>query len=264
MSFFLFIRFVRMRWKALMAYRSAFIIGAISQIGGYGANYFVIWLLLLKFETIDNWTWPEVALLYSINLFTYALGASLAFNLTYELEELIISGNMDKYLTKPLHPFWFLVANTFNPGYIAHILISGAFLIWALTQTSVQWTIIPILFMLIVIINGALLQASLFILFGSWAFLFTRSRFITMLYHELRGFISYPISIYGTFIQVLLTFVVPLAFINFYPGLWLLDKTDGMFPSWYGWFILIVGPMFFWFTIKLWLLGVNKYQGAGG
>jgi ABC-2 type transport system permease protein len=71
-------------------------------------------------------------------------------------------------------------------------------------------------------------------------------------------------SAYGTFVQVLLTAIIPLAFINFYPATVLLSKSGQVFPGWLGWFAPLIGPISFWIAYQAWMHGVNKYQSAGG
>jgi ABC-2 type transport system permease protein len=264
MSVRLFFHFIRLILRTRREYRGDFLLGMTGQIIGYAANYLVVWMLLQRFETINGWSWPEIAFLYSLNLFTYALGASFTFSSMTSLDQLVIDGSFDKYLVKPLHPFFYLTANLFNLGYIAHILISGSVLWWSMMQISIHWTFIKLLYLLLTIVSGTFLQAAVIVIIGSLVFFFTRVQFLFQLYFRLKDFIAYPISIYGVIIQLVLTWVVPLAFINFYPSLFLLEKNQMSINHWLGWMIPICGPVMFWIAYKLWEVGLNKYQGAGG
>ena len=79
-----------------------------------------------------------------------------------------------------------------------------------------------------------------------------------------RNFINYPISIYGKFIQVLLTFVIPFAFINFYPVKYFLDKKgDTLFHPILQYGTPIVGIVLFLLAYKFWTMGVNRYESTG-
>ena len=55
----------------------------------------------------------------------------------------------------------------------------------------------------------------------------------------LKGFASYPLTLYSVGIQWLLTLIVPLAAIDFYPAALLLDKGGAVLPIAAGW----VGPL---------------------
>ncbi len=109
-----------------------------------------------------------------------------------------------------------------------------------------------------------MVQAAALTILGAWAFAFVRSGFLFSLYYRLKGFISYPISVYGAFVQILLTAVVPLAFVNFYPATVLLSKEGQLLPGWIGWLAPLAGPLFLLLAYRVWMRGVNSYQGAGG
>jgi ABC-2 type transport system permease protein len=263
LTFTLFLHFVRLKIKSQMEYRGAFLIGVWGQGLGYVADFVLLWLVVQKFQTINGWTWPEIALLVSLNVFSYALGASFFYHMT-AFDKLIIDGNFDRYLTSPISPLAYLSANQFNIGYIAHFLVSGSFLMWALIQLHIHWSLSMIFFLLVILVSGGIIQAAVFIFLGSWAFLFTRSQFLFTIYNALRDFISYPISVYSFFIQSLLTFVLPFAFINYYPSLILLSKDNAVFPPWLGWFAPAAAAICFGLSLFMWKQGMKRYQSAGG
>lgn len=263
MSLSLFLRFVIYKFKSQMEYRGAFLVGVWGQGLGYVADFVVLWLLVQKFQTINGWEWSEIAFLVSLNVFTYAIGATFFYHMT-SFDSLIISGGFDRYLTSPLHPLTHLSANQFNIGYIAHYIVSGSFLVWSLIQLQANWSIGTIFFLIVILLSGGLMHAAVFIFLGSWAFIFTRSQFLFTLYSVLQNFISYPISIYGFFIQTLLTFGIPLAFINYYPSVVILSKDGGIFPLWFGFCAPLVSLVCFGLALNMWLYGIRRYQSAGG
>ncbi len=260
----LFLKFVQLHWKTKMQYRGDFILQIFGQTIGYGAQYIVIWQLLARFREIGGWSWPELAFVYSLNLFTYAIGASFTIQQEEGLDQEVISGGFDKYMIKPIHPLLYFTAQHYNIGYITHFLMSTAVLIWSVFNLGIDWSPERILILSLFVISGSMLQAAFFILIGSLAFRFLRVRFLFSLYFRLREFISYPIAMFGFAMQTLLTFIIPLAFINYYPSVLILSKDAGAFPEWIGWFAVPVGPLLLWLSVKLWMRGVSSYQGAGG
>lgn len=91
-----------------------------------------------------------------------------------------------------------------------------------------------------------------------------RSGFLFNLFFRLKEFVAYPVSVYGVFVQSLLIFGVPLAFINYYPAAYLLAKDITILPVWGPWIALAAGPVCFWFGYLFWMLGADRYQGAEG
>lgn len=260
----LFLHYVRLRMKERMEYRGAFLIGMVTQMLGYASSYLVIWLMLLRFEVVGGWNWPEIAFLYSLNVLTYALGAAIAYSPMVDMEKLVQKGTFDPVLIRPLNPYLTLTAQMFNVGYLGHIILSGTILVWALGQVDVAWTMGLVTFLALSVLSGMLIQAAALTFVGGWTFTLVRSDVLFWFYGAMRDFQNFPTPIFGTFIQVLLTTIVPLAFVNFYPAMIVLGKDSGAVPEVVGWLTPLVGPVAFWFAYRFWMRGVDRYQGAGG
>lgn len=263
MSFALFWHFFRLRLRERMEYRGAFLIGLLAQGLSYVADVLVIWILVHRFGTIGGWGWNEIALLYSLNLVSYAIGAAFTYSQT-ELEGMVQRGTFDGILIRPLNPYLSLAAQQFNVGYIGHIVIAVGVFVWSLGNLTVDWTPLTVLYLALAVIGGSMIQAAVLTLLGAWSFLFVRATFLFGFAGTLRTFITYPISIYGAAIQVVLTAIVPFAFVNFYPATVLLGKDGDLFPGWIGWLAPAVGVLALGFAYWVWMRGVNRYQGAGG
>ncbi|THF74082.1 ABC transporter permease [Cohnella fermenti] len=264
MNIALFGKLIQLLIKEKMAYRGDFLLSAFAQIVSYGGEYIVIWLFMKRFPLLAGWTWPEIALLYSFGLLTYAIGASFSFVQMRELEGQVRQGTFDNLLIKPINPYFYLISRGFNLAYVAHITISGAVLIWAIGQLNVQWTLLNWAYVLLAVVSGAMIQAGLLTAIGAATFLWVRAGFLFTIFFRLKEFISYPLPLFGTFIQLLLTIGVPLAFVNFYPAAFLLAHDSAPLPGWAMWLAPLVGPLVYGLGYLLWTSGANKYQGAGG
>ncbi len=264
MTMELFMKLVKLRMKERLEYRGDFLLGIIAQIISYGASYVVIWLFLRKFDTIAGWGWSEIALLYSIGLFTYAMGASFTFVQMRDLENQVREGTFDGILIKPVNSYFYVLCRGINVAYIAHLAISGSVLVWALLQLNVEWTWYKILYFVLALISGSLIQCGIMTMIGASSFIWVRSGFLFNLFFKLKDFISYPISVYGVFVQVLLIFIVPLSFVNFFPSAFLLSKETALLPEWTAWLAPLVGPLVFWIGYQVFMYCSKKYQGAGG
>lgn len=263
MTLKLFGKLVFLLTKERMEYRGDFLLSVLAQIINYTGDYIIIWLFLQKFDTLAGWTWPEIAL-YSLGLFTYAIGASFSFVQMRELESQVKNGTFDAILVKPVNPYLYLVCRGFNLGYLAHVVISGSVLAWALIKLNISLSGIQILYLVLCILGGAMIQAGFMSAIGAVSFVWIRTNFLFTLFFKFKEFISYPLPVFGTFIQVLLTFILPFAFINFYPAAFLLTKETPLLSSWTMWIVPVVGPLVYWLGYHLWMRSVNRYQGAGG
>jgi ABC-2 type transport system permease protein len=75
---------------------------------------------------------------------------------------------------------------------------------------------------------------------------------------------SYPMHIYQRWLVSLFTFIIPLAFINYYPSLYLLDKRDPLgLPAWISFLSPVVALAAFGGALAVWRVGVRRYQSTG-
>lgn len=247
-----------------MEYRAAFLLGLIAQMIGYGAGFLVLWLTLQRFDVIDGWTWPEIAFLYSVQILTYALGSSFAYSPMVELEKTVQKGNFDQVLLRPLDPFLSLTAQTFNIGYLSHVLLSVSILAWSVLQVNAAWSLPLVIYFAVSVMSGSLIVAAIFTFIGSWSLTIVRTDAIFNLMYSAYDFIRYPITIFGTGVQVLLTAIVPVALTNFYPAALILGKDTGLLPRDISWFLPLIGPVLMYLAYKRFNTSINRYQGAGG
>jgi ABC-2 type transport system permease protein len=245
-----------------MTYHVSFITGVIGQWIAYGGTFLSLYIMIENFNVLGGWTSYEVLYLYAFNLLSYALAATVFFTPCRNLPMKIKTGEFDISLTKPIAPFLHEIYNGFNFGYIGHAILSISIMIFALTRLSIQVSIVNLILLLIC---AALLQAAFLILSSSFCFMtVNQNPVFDFILWNFKSFTNYPITIYGTAIQFFLTFIMPLAFMNFYPSLIILDKAaSSPFSSWIPYLSSFVGIAVFILSIKIWNYGLSKYQSSG-
>ena len=79
-----------------------------------------------------------------------------------------------------------------------------------------------------------------------------------------RSFIQYPLNIYPRYIQLILTFVLPYGFINFYPVVNLLKKHELAFGgTLLGALFPAIAILLFVISIWAWNNSIKKYSSVG-
>jgi ABC-2 type transport system permease protein len=77
---------------------------------------------------------------------------------------------------------------------------------------------------------------------------------------KLTDFTKYPLSIYPVILQVAFTFIVPYAFVSYYPVSFLLEKNSYTWLSFLG---PVISTLFFIVSIRVFEFGLEKYEGSG-
>jgi ABC-2 type transport system permease protein len=80
------------------------------------------------------------------------------------------------------------------------------------------------------------------------------------------GFLSqYPIDVYASWLQRFVTVVVPVAFVAYFPALYILDKPDPFgLPDWVPFVSPAVALVAAVVARAVWRFAVRHYRSAGG
>jgi ABC-2 type transport system permease protein len=73
-------------------------------------------------------------------------------------------------------------------------------------------------------------------------------------------FLDLPLEVYAPAISFVLTFIIPIGFINFYPAQLFLSKGA---TSYFAYLTPLIGIASFIFSYSLWKLGVKNYSSTG-
>mgnify|MGYP000863678573 CR=1 FL=1 len=262
--FGLYIEFIKIRLKAMVEYRSETIWTGLAQAAGYFAEFAVIWVMISKFGTIGEWNSYEIMLLYALNLLTYALAGSFFYRTSNRLPESIRTGSFDEVITRPTNPLLYLICSGFLYGYFSHMIVSVVILCICFYNLAITLTFTKLIFLVIALVGGALIHSSIFLFVAVPSFWIVKNDAISRLLWSGREFIKYPISIYNKIIQVILTFILPFAFINFYPAQYLLSKNDFlMFHPVFQFLTPVVGGVLFFIAYRFWICGLKHYNSSG-
>lgn len=261
----LFLAFLRVAFRIQTAYRSTYFAGIVGQWLSYGATFATLFIMVSSFDSLSGWTADEVLLLYGISILSYSIGAAFFFTPSTGLSGKIRSGEFDASLTKPLHPFVHEMFTGFNLGYISHFTLSVGVIVFALVRVGFSCTVWNLLRLVVVVLGAALIQAAALIASSVVSFFTVNENpVLDFLLFNMKKFTDYPITVYPRGIQFLLTFILPFAFMNFYPGSLLLGKAAPQgFPAVLPYCTPVVGLICFILSVLLWNWGLNHYKSTG-
>lgn len=250
--------------RCKMEYKVSFLFFVLAIFVYYFSQLGIIWVVVGKFNSIGGWNLGEMTFLYGLFIFSQGI-TSLCFNSLNSFEDLIINGDFDRFLVRPLSPLCQILCTNFEIASIAHFVIGGTALIFGSYYANVSWSLPKGLFLIPVIIGAVFIQGGIRIIVASITFWTTKNRALvhTVVYSS-KEFIHYPISIYNSWVKVFLTFIFPLAFVNFYPANYFLDSSERtLFHPILQYFTPLVGVVIFYLSCTFWKIGINKYQSTG-
>lgn len=256
--------FMRMKTKGKYEYRTAFWLDTLSFILGYGAQALLMILMTQKFDSIHGWKPFEVMLLYAYTLASYTLANTLMSDVTWKLPQRIRSGDFDQTLIKPLKSLTFEIIMGFSPYYLLHFFLAVGMIALGVSQLHIVVTAETVLYITCGILGGTCVQAGVLLLFASASFFLINNPLSGNFYGSIRPLVEYPISIYPKFLQILLTVVIPLAFVSFYPVQQISGRQDLiLFTPIVQHLSLPVGIAFLCVAYGVWCVASRHYTSTG-
>lgn len=258
----LFFLFLKLDFISSVMYRGAFWINSFAIVVSYTTEYIVLWLTVSRFGSVGGWLPEEILLLFALDLLCYSF-AGVFCNKTFgNFPELIRRGQLDEVLTKPFSPLALILMRGVNTGYVNQVFVATVVLIYAIVRLHIYVSISSILMLVLFIVSGGLLMTGIYIMLSLPAIWWLNTDLLFLLFN-IRGFMKYPISIYPGFIQIILTFVLPFAFINFYPAAAILGKNGVLLSNGLSLLIPIVGVVIFGLAWLLFGHALKSYTSTG-
>jgi ABC-2 type transport system permease protein len=251
--------------RAKMEYRVTFLFMFAALIFFYLGQLGVILVVLHRFGDINGWTLQEMSFLYGLLVFSQAL-TTLFFSSLIGFEAFVVQGGFDRYLLRPLNPLAQMLFSNFEISSLAHLFIGVSALYYGATRSGVVWTPGKIGFFFVVVAGAVLIQGGVRLAVSAICFWTMRNRsLVHILVFSSKEFVLYPVTIFNYWIQIFLTLIFPLAFINFYPSHVFLqrDASQLLFSPTIQYLTPLAGVIVFTLAYLFWKIGVNHYQSTG-
>ena len=263
-AFQLYFRLTQISLLGHMQYRANFIAGILGMIVWNVINLGLIGILVTQFQSLKDWTLWELVFLYCLWLLGHSL-YSLFFSHTRQLEEYLIEGTFDQFLLRPASPLIQLLGRELQYTEIADMLIGVAGISLAYTQLGLGWDVWKWSFFIMAVISGAIIVWAMDLLIACSAFWTGRSRGTFIIVSPFYGLVhQYPVDIFGNTFRIIVTSLLPIAFMNYYPALFLLDKLDQAGSGWWlSYLSPVVALLLIGLVSRVWHLALMHYTSSG-
>jgi ABC-2 type transport system permease protein len=232
----------------------AMLLGELTTIGFVG-------VLFRQAPTIAGWRPWEVLFLYGLITLQTALGGFLCSGF-WSIPPYVRSGRLDTVLVRPLSPLLQMATLHLDFRNVGRLVLSAIVLGLSLAHLPLDWKAGRIAFFAASLAGSALLLNALFLLPRCLVFwTMSDTNHIADWLWNFIDFAKYPLSAYTRPLQFLLTWLIPLAFITYYPAAVLLGKP--LAQPWVGYLAPCVGPLAALGAVLVWRRGLARYQSAG-
>ena len=259
-----YVQYWRINFLTLIEYRANFFMWALFTLIYHGTALAALWVTLNQFPSMNGWDFRQMAFLYGLWMLGHAFHNVFFFTVG-EVPNMIREGRFDRYLIRPLDPL-FQAMTTPQQVSPDELILAVLFFGVATHFVGVRVDLAFVLYVPLVMLGGALIDFGIQLAIATAAFWVIRIdtlRWVVMSLEQ--DFTRYPISIYTRAVRFILAFVLPFAFMNYFPATFLLHKVDGalsLSPQ-IGLLTPLVGGAWFLLAYAFWRVGLNHYQGTG-
>jgi ABC-2 type transport system permease protein len=146
----------------------------------------------------------------------------------------------------------------------ADILIGIFGVVLATNNLNLSWNFKKMIIFIIFIISGSIIEYSIFWIASTISFWKVRAGGIFPILYNLNGISQkYPASAFGKWYKVLITGFIPIAFINYYPVIYIIGKSNSGEHAFMSYISPIVAAIMLCVGYFMWVMGIKNYSSSG-
>ena len=255
----LYFKYFSIHIKSQMQYKATFFLNIFGRIIMSFATVLGVLFMFTRFNEVEGFTLSQTLLCTSVVTMAYSLAEVFARGFDI-FPRLLGNGEFDRALVRPRGIIFQVLGSHIEFIRLGLLVQAVAVLCYAIPNSGVIWTGDKILTLFLMISCGAVVFFGLYIVYASFAFFTTEGmEFMNILTYGGREFGRYPFAVYGDGILKFLTYIIPLALFQYYPLLYLIDRSQSksyMFTPLFG--LLFIIPSYTFFRI-----GLRRYKSTG-
>ena len=264
-SFAVYCRLAGANIRAQLQYRVSFVIDLIATFLISFLDFLAVLILFHNVPRLAGWSVHEVAFLYGTSAIAFAL-AELLVGHSEQLAMRLRTGTFDVLLARPRGTLYQVAASELPLRRLGRAAQGTVVFVYALAGANIDWTFGRIAMLFVMVPTGILLFASMWV--AALCLLFWTvdgSEFTNAFTYGGAYLTQYPVDIYAQWLRRFLAYLIPTAFICYFPALYILGKEDPLgLPRIVQFSSPLVAVAAAGVAGLAWRNAVRHYRGAGG
>lgn len=246
-------------FKSRLAYRSDFIISMVGMLAVNVSGFLTFWIMFQSFPSINGWNFYEMMFLYGFTLLAISAD-QLFFDNNWDLRFQLYNGNFIIYNLRPINTFFYYISSVFDTKGLGQLAFGIVMLVYAWVKLELAFSFLILLKFIVVLAAASLFMVALINAAAATGFWIMNSGMLLVFVSRFKEYAKYPTSIFTGFFRIVFTFIIPIAFVAFYPSQFFLRPDE--IPV-YSYLTLPFGLLLFWLSYRLWMRGARHYAGTG-
>ncbi|MFD3837096.1 ABC transporter permease [Streptomyces sp. NPDC058642] len=258
-------RMISAMWiRSTMAYRASFLMTTLGNFTATALDFVAIMLMFSRVDALGGYALPQVAFLYGLSSTAFGL-ADLLLGSMEKLGRRVRDGTLDTLLVRPAPVLAQMAADQFGLRRLGRITQGVMVLVYGLATVDIDWTPLKLLLMPVMIVSGAGIFGAVFIAGAAFQFVAKDASEVQNAFtYGGTTMLQYPPTVFATELVRGVTFVFPLAFVNWLPATYVLGVPLPLgLPQWVAFLSPLVAVGCGALAGLAWRSGLRTYQSTG-
>ncbi|MCM1272009.1 MAG: ABC-2 family transporter protein [Clostridium sp.] len=255
---------IRMALLRVVEYPSNFVGWLLSNPIQFLVGFATIQFVVAEFGEINGWNYGQLAFLYGLAVLSHAL-SMIFFVQGWFMGNYVLQGEFDRFLTRPmsvLYQFFFTQVNIIG---VTDLIPGLCVFLYGCSKVGFRWSIGNIFLIVVLLTGGTLIRGGIYIILGTTTF-WTKSNgdFAQYTQEIFDKTTMYPLSMYPESIQFILTYLIPIGWVTFYPVSNMLGLSDSYLQTSVAvWVTFFAGILVMTLAALFFRVGLRNYESAG-
>ena len=249
-------------FKTVMQSKIDFLMGLFGFFFTQVTGILFLYLVFEQIPDLQGWTLEQLIFIYGFAQLPRGIDHLLTDNIWMVAWRLVINGDFDRYMLRPMNIFFQVIAEKLQPDALGELLVGMILVVYSVMKGVVVLDAVHVLLFAVSVLAGALIYTSIKLLFASLSFWIKRSGPFLQLAYEMAEFAKYPTEIYARALRFVITWVIPFAFVAYLPAGYFLGAGAGNHMG----VIFIecgIAAVFWLIAYGVFRKGITIYESAG-
>ena len=249
-----------MNIKSLMYYRADFLMMTFFTLLSQVSNLAVVGIIYTNIPTVGGWSVWEILLLYGYLLFSEGW-VNFFFQGSWKIAQMVNKSEIDRFLVRPLPAGMQMAASRIDFDGLNKMIIALGILSVGIKNCKINWTIIKILYFVASLLTASMIRFCMIWMASCRSFCMqVPKNSLNYLVLSVGEMAKYPLIIYPGLLKGIFGYIIPYAYVSYYPAGFLLGKND-MLAGCLLQFPVCLGML--WLSAVCLKRGLGRYESAG-